>query len=186
MWKTETKEHEMIKYTSRGLKPSHTKGKYDVTLSHKDPLTGELVPSYHTVEANTPKQAKKARDELIRKLEQKGAAYTSKTTLCEFLNQFISDKENKHLVERSTIDGYRKEARVISRYIGGMRLADVDPDAKRAAVERVSGSFDIDDSFFDEDDPLGERADPSALTITLTVEQFEKLMAGAKRPGDAA
>ena len=422
----------MIKYTSRGLKPSHTKGKYDVTLSHKDPLTGELVPSYHTVEANTPKQAKKARDELIRKLEQKGAAYTSKTTLCEFLNQFISDKENKHLVERSTIDGYRKEARVISRYIGGMRLADVtipvvdgwmaqmvaegyaprtvgkafallrqalkhavacdiitknpcsfckppklqrremrvldreertrmmrlarsaettplglaielalttgmrrgeicalrwsdvgdheisvnhaisleggkmyekepktsgskrtipltkrlyavlraiekdakrvaadlgvpfgdpyvlgtpdpesrpyhptrltkefksfcdmngfsctfhdlrhtfatmmigngtdvrtvasylghsnvaltlntyadvDPDAKRAAVERVSGSFDIDDSFFDEDDPLGERADPSALTITLTVEQFEKLMAGAKRPGDAA
>lgn len=422
----------MTKYTSRGLKPSRTEGKWDVTLSHKDPVTGELVSSYHTVEAKTRKRAEKERDELIRKLEQKGAAYTSKTTLQEFLDQFISDKESKHLVERSTIDGYRKEARVISRYLGGMRLADitipvvdgwmaqmvaegyaprtvgkafallrqalkyavacdlitknpcgfckppklqrremqvldreertrmmrlaraaettplglaielalttgmrrgeicalrwsdlgdcevsvnhaisleggkiyekdpktsgskrtipltkrlhavlraiekdarrvaaelgtpfgnpyilgtpdpdsrpyhptrltkefrsfcdlngfdctfhdlrhtfatmmigngtdvrtvasylghanvaltlntyaeVDPDAKRAAVERVSDSFDIDDSFFDEDDPLGERADAGALTITLTMEQFEKLMASAKRESDAA
>lgn len=64
--------------------------------------------------------------------------------------------------------------------------ADVDPDAKRAAVDRVSDSFDIDDSFFDENDPFCEHASPEALTITLTMEQFEKLMASAKSPETAA
>ena len=65
-----------MKYTSRGLKRRGDSDKWCVTLSPKDPLTGELVPSYHTVTARTEKQAMKRRDELILDLERKGGAYT--------------------------------------------------------------------------------------------------------------
>ena len=34
-----------MKYTSRGLKRRGDSDKWCVTLSHKDPITGELVPS---------------------------------------------------------------------------------------------------------------------------------------------
>ena len=67
-----------MKYTSRGLKRRGDSDKWHVTLSHKDPITGELVPSYHTVTARTEKQAMKRRDELILDLERKGGAYTSR------------------------------------------------------------------------------------------------------------
>ena len=114
-----------MKYTSRGLKRRGTSDKWHVTLSHRDPLTGELVPSYHTVTARTEKQAAKRRDELILELERQGGAYTSRLTLAEFLEKFIQHKQDTMAVERSTINHYRKQARVICRYIGSERLADV-------------------------------------------------------------
>jgi hypothetical protein len=118
------KENEM-EYTSRGLKRRRNTDKWEVTLSHRDPLTGEQVPSYHTVEAKTRKRAEKARDELILDLERKGGAYTSKLTLAEFLDRFIDYKEEGRMVEQSTISGYRKEARVVKRYLGATLLRDV-------------------------------------------------------------
>ena len=114
-----------MEYTSRGLKRRRNTDKWEVTLSHRDPLTGEQVPSYHTVEAKTRKRAEKARDELIRDLERKGGAYTSKLTLAEFLDRFIDYKEEGKMVEQSTISGYRKEARVVKRYLGATLLRDV-------------------------------------------------------------
>ena len=114
-----------MKYTSRGLRRRGNTNKWHVTLSHRDPLTGELVPSYHTVEARTEKQAAKKRDELILDLERKGSAYTSRLTLTEFLEKFIQHKESSMTIEASTVNHYRKQARVICRYIGGYRLADV-------------------------------------------------------------
>ena len=114
-----------MKYASRGLKRRGDSDKRHVTLSHKDTLTGELVPSYHTVTAKTEKQAMKRRDELILDLERKGA-YASKLTIAEFLDKYIQYKQDTMAVERSTINGYRKEARVICRYIGESRLADAD------------------------------------------------------------
>ena len=75
-----------MEYTSRGLKRRGDTDKWEVTLSHRDPLTGEQVRSFHTVEAKTQKRAEKARDELIRRLEKEGAACTSKATLKEFLD----------------------------------------------------------------------------------------------------
>ena len=115
-----------MEYTSRGLKRRRNTDKWEVTLSHRDPLTGEQVPSYHTVEATTRKKAEKARDELILDLERRGSVYTSKLTLGEFLDEFIRFKEEGKLVEKSTLNGYRKEARTLSRYLGATRLADVD------------------------------------------------------------
>ena len=112
-------------YTSRGLRRRGDTDKWEVALSHKDPMSGEMVTSYHTVEASTRKKAEKRRDELIQQLESKGSAYTSQTTLKEFLDEFIQHKEEGGLVERSTIDHYRKHAKVVSRYLGSHRLAEV-------------------------------------------------------------
>ena len=81
-----------VEYASRGLRRRGDSDKWQVVLSHKDPLTGETVPSYHTVEAKTQRKAEKARDELILDLERRGAAYTSRLTLVEFLERFIQYK----------------------------------------------------------------------------------------------
>ena len=114
-----------MRYTSRGLRRSRGTDKWDVTLSHRDPLSGELVSTYHTVEAKTRKKAEKARDELILELERRGNAYNSKLTLAEFLDKFIAYKEGGMQVERSTVEHYRKQAKVINRYLGTYRLSEV-------------------------------------------------------------
>ena len=102
VWKTSGWEL-TTKYTSRGLRRRGNTNKWHVTLSHRDPLTGELVPSYHAVEARTEKQAAKKRDEPILDLERKGSAYTSRLTLAEFLEKFIMDEY------RAIIEGYLEE-----------------------------------------------------------------------------
>ena len=114
-----------MKYTSRGLTRRRGTDKWEVTLSHKDPISGELVRSFHTVEAKTLKKAEKARDELILDLERKGSAFTSRLTLREFLERFIRYKEGSMAVERSTANHYRKQAKVVCRYLGSYRLSEV-------------------------------------------------------------
>ena len=114
-----------MKYTSRGLTRRSGTDKWEVTLSHRDPLTGELVRSFHTVEAKTQKKAEKARDELILELERKGSAYTSRLTLREFLERFIQYKESGMAIERSTANHYRRQAKVVSRYLGAYKLSEL-------------------------------------------------------------
>lgn len=127
-----------VEYASRGLRRRGDSDKWQVVLSHKDPLTGKTVPSYHTVEAKTQRKAEKARDELILDLERKGGAYTSRLTLAEFLERFIQYKEDGRAVEPSTISGYRKEAKVVARYLGATRLADVSIPAVSAWMAQMS------------------------------------------------
>ena len=114
-----------MRYSSKGLRRRGDTDKWEVTLSYRNPLTGEQMRSYHTVEAKTQKRAERARDELILELERNGAACSSRITLAEFLDQFIKYKEDGALVERSTVNHYRKQARVICRYIGSNRLSEV-------------------------------------------------------------
>ena len=131
-----------MEYTSRGLKRRRNTDKWEVVLSHRDPLTGEQVRSYHTVEAKTQKRAERARDELILELERKGTAYSSRITLAEFLEQFIKYKEDGALVERSTINHYRKQAKVICRYIGGNRLSeDGIPEVSRWMSQMIEEGY---------------------------------------------
>ena len=54
-----------LRYTSRGLRRRNNTDKWEVTLSHVDPVTGETVRTFHTVDAKTKKGAEKARDALI-------------------------------------------------------------------------------------------------------------------------
>ena len=63
-----------MRYTSRGLRRRRGTDQWEVALSHKDPITGEPTTTYHTITAKTERQAQKRRDELIRELEDRGAA----------------------------------------------------------------------------------------------------------------
>lgn len=76
----EGKEEEM-QYTSRGMRRRRDTDKWEVTLSHKDPITGEQVRTFYTIEAKTEKQAQRKRDEPILELERKGAAAGSTMTV---------------------------------------------------------------------------------------------------------
>lgn len=114
-----------MKYRSRSLRRRRDTDKWEVALTHNDPITGKLVTTYHTVEAKTPKQAERARDELIMDLERRGGAYMTKITLREFLDRFLEHKEEMKAIESSTVRGYRAEIRLIDRYIGSEMLSDV-------------------------------------------------------------
>ena len=74
--KTERKEVEMqnLTYTSRGLRRRRNSDRWEAVLSHTDPVTGEVVRTFHTVEGKTRRQAERARDALILELERKGGA----------------------------------------------------------------------------------------------------------------
>ena len=118
-------KEEAMQYTSRGMRRRRNTDKWEITLSHKDPITGEQVRSFHTIEAKTEKQAERKRDELILELERKGAAAGSKMTVREFMSMFLDYKEKAAIVEASTIRGYRHESKLVCRYIGELRLGDV-------------------------------------------------------------
>ena len=90
-------------YAPRSLRKRGEGDSWEATLAHTNPLTGETVRTYHTIEARTRRQAEKRRDELILDLERKGGALASSLTL----------------------RGYRAEAATISRYIGDVRLGSL-------------------------------------------------------------
>ena len=114
-----------MKYTSRGMRRRRNTDKWEVTLSHKDPITGEQVKSFHTIEAKTKKQAERKRDALILELERRGAAAGSSTTVRDFMDMFLDYKEKAAIIEASTLRGYRHEARLLCKYIGDEKLCDV-------------------------------------------------------------
>lgn len=58
-----------MKYTSRGLRRRGDADKREVILTHKDPMTGESLTTYHTVTAKTKRAAGRAREELIVQLD---------------------------------------------------------------------------------------------------------------------
>ncbi len=114
-----------MRYSSRGMRRRRNTDKWEVTLSHRDPITGKLVSSYHTVGAKTEKQAERKRDELILELERKGSAAGSNMTVKEFLDTFLEYKEKAAIIEASTLRGYRNEARIVSKYLGSVKLSEL-------------------------------------------------------------
>lgn len=66
-----------LTYTSRGLRRRRNSDRWEAVLSHTDPVTGEVVRTFHTVEGKTRRQAERARDALILDLERKGGAVDS-------------------------------------------------------------------------------------------------------------
>lgn len=96
-----------MKYTSRSLRRRGDTDKWEAVLMHKDPLTGEPVRTFHTVEGKTERAARKARDELIMELELKGGAVGSTVTVKRFMDSFLAFKEASATVEPSTMKGCR-------------------------------------------------------------------------------
>ena len=114
-----------LTYTSRGLRRRRNSNRWEAVLSHADPVTGEVVRTFHTVEGKTRRQAERARDALILELERKGGAVGSSMSVREFMEQLLAYKEGSGTIEPSTVRGYRAEARQIDSYIGNVRLADL-------------------------------------------------------------
>ena len=112
-------------YTTRGIRRRRGTDKWEITLSHRDPFTGEQVRTFHTIEAKTQKQAERKRDALILDLERRGGAIATGITVREFMERFIDYKEASGTIEPSTVRSYRTEARLIARYIGAEPLAAV-------------------------------------------------------------
>ena len=114
-----------MKYSSRGLRRRGDTDKWEVTLSHKDPLSGEFVRSFHTVKARTEKQAQKRKNELIRELDDRGLSAGTKMTISELADLFIEYKADSGTIERSTLDGYRKQIKALKRDLGDIRVCEL-------------------------------------------------------------
>ena len=114
-----------LTYTTRGVRQRGQKDSWEITFSHKDPITGEAVRTYHTVEAKTRRQALRKRDELVLELERKGGALATGMTMREFMDRFLDYKEKSGTIEPSTVQGYRGESKLITRYLGAEKLASV-------------------------------------------------------------
>lgn len=112
-------------YSTRSIRQRGGKDMWEISLSHQNPMTGETVRSYHTVQAKNRRQAERKRDELILELERKGGALATGVTVREFMERFLEYKEESGTIEASTVRSYRSDARLICRYIGGERLASV-------------------------------------------------------------
>ena len=91
--------------------------------------------------------------------------------------------------------GAGTDVRTVASYLGhasvSMTLdiyADVDPDAKKAAVDKVKDCFDADMSSFFDADPYDPKP-AAAPTISFTEEQLEAMLAqirAHKNGGEAA
>ncbi len=114
-----------LNYTTRSMRRRRGTDMWEVSLSHTNPLTGEVVRSYHTVEGKTEKQAAKRRDELILDLERKGGTLATGMTVREFMESFVDYKEQSGTIEPSAVRDYRGQAKLIAKYIGTERLTSV-------------------------------------------------------------
>ena len=82
--------------------------------------------------------------------------------------------------------GNGTDVRTVANYLGHSNVAmtlntyaEVDPDAKRAAVDKIEDSFDIDlTSVFGN---IGAKPNPQPGALTFTVEQLELMLAETRR-----
>lgn len=112
-----------MEYKPKSLRRRRNTNKWECTLVHTDPLTGEDVTTYHTVPGKTRNQAEQARCDLIVQLELEGLSASSDMTLQQFMRLFLDYKVKSKTIESSTIRGYRGETKMICRYIGSEELS---------------------------------------------------------------
>lgn len=79
-----------MRYMSRGLRRRRDTDKWEVILSHKDPVTGKAVTTYHM---ENRKADQKERNELMLELERKGSAIGTNMTVRDFMAHFMAVKE---------------------------------------------------------------------------------------------
>ena len=120
-----------MRYRSKGLRRRRDTDKWELRLVHDDPLTGEEVLTYHTVEGKTRKQAEVARDQLIVDLEMQGYAVSSDITVRRYLADYLSYKESIKAIESSTVSGYKHDVTRINKYIGAERISDHDSNGQQ-------------------------------------------------------
>lgn len=127
-----------MQYKPKSLRRRRNTDKWEVTLTHIDPLTGDEVPTYHTVEGKTRKQAEHARCDLIVELELKGFSASTDMTTRQFINLFLDYKVQSKTIEASTIRGYRSDAKMMCKYIGAIELRDLNIPTVNAWMAKMS------------------------------------------------
>lgn len=88
-----TEWEEDLACTNRDLRGRRNSNRWEAVLSHTNPVTNEVVRTFHTVEGKTHRQAERARDTLIFKLERKGGNVGSLMSVREFMARFLAYKE---------------------------------------------------------------------------------------------
>ncbi len=114
-----------MRYMSRGLRRRRDTDKWEVILSHKDPVTGRAVTTYHMIEAKTEEQTQKKRNELMLELERRGSAIGTNMTVRDFMAHFMAVKEASGTIEASTLRSYSSETHKIDRYLGDVKLCEL-------------------------------------------------------------
>ena len=131
-----------LKYTSRSLRRRRNTDQWECSLSHTDPVTGEVVRTYHTLVAKTQRQAERARDALIVDLELRGGAVGGGVTVRDFMGAFLSYEEKSSTIEPSTVRSYRAESRLICTYLGNVALADLSvPEVNRWMANMTANGY---------------------------------------------
>lgn len=102
------------------------------------PNPGATVRSFHTIMGKTKRQAEKARDALIVKLELRGSAVGTWVTVKEFLDTYLYYKEASRTVEKSTMEDYRKCAKVVCKTLSDIRLSNLTISDVNAWMEAMA------------------------------------------------
>lgn len=114
-----------LNYTTRSMRRRRNTDQWECSLSHTDPVTGEVVRTYHTITAKTKRQAERARDALIVRLEIEGGISASGTTVREFMDAFLDYKGKSGTIEPSTVRSYRGETKQICRWLGNVKVCEL-------------------------------------------------------------
>ena len=130
-----------MRYRTKSLRNRRGTNKWEACLVHADPMTGKDACTYHTIEAKTRKQAERARDELVLKLEMQGFAVSSNVTIQQFLNEFLEYKQASKTIEPSTVRGYKCNIKMICRYIGSEKLSDLSIPMVNSWMARMSEDY---------------------------------------------
>ena len=131
-----------IRYTSRSLRRRRNTDTWEVVLSHKNPITGEVARTFHSVEGKTKRQAQKARDELILELERKGGAVGTTMTVRQFLDHFLGYKEESGTIEPATVRGYKADSKFMCRYIGSVHLGALNiPEVNKMMADMTADGY---------------------------------------------
>lgn len=114
-----------------------SRGKWRVSVSFgKDPVTGKYQRATRTV-SGTKADARKVRDQLVREHEGGLRVDAGKVTFGEFARQWADNRVAMgEIGERQRdVDDYM--VRLLSGYIGGVRLADITPAAVESLYAKV-------------------------------------------------
>lgn len=127
-----------MEFKPKSFRRRRNTNKWECVLTHTDPLSGEEVQAYHTIEGKTRKQAEQARCDLIVALQMEGFSASTTMTILEFMEYFLEYKTQSKTVEPSTIRGYRIEMRMMCKYIGAEKLCELSIAKVNAWMARMS------------------------------------------------
>ena len=111
----------------RGHITKRSKNSWTIVLDlGRDPATGKRQQQWITVKG-TKKDAERKLAELIREVDTGGFVKPSKSTVGEYVEQWLRDYAQAHVRPR-TLEGYRERAKHLVAGLGAIPLSELRPD----------------------------------------------------------